>query len=122
MKQYIWKDGRSYSYLPNPFENTSPVTEAWWTASGGTVEELPDPPEPEPVVRYSKYKLQLFCQGLGLWDEVKQAISGAGLQDSWLNIQDIASDNPELVAALPAMREAFGTELVDEALAASIAD
>ena len=48
MKRYTWTDGREFDYLPNPFENTSPVTEAWWTANGGTIEELPDPPEPEP--------------------------------------------------------------------------
>ena len=48
MKTYTWTDGRTFTYLPNPFENTSPVTEAWWTAHGGTVTETPDPPEPTP--------------------------------------------------------------------------
>lgn len=48
MKTYTWTDGRTYNHLPNPFENTSPVTEAWWSAHGGTITETPDPPEPTP--------------------------------------------------------------------------
>ena len=79
-------------------------------------------PDERPVVRYSKYKIQLSCQRLRLWEQVKEAVSSAGLTDSWYNIQDIASDNPELQSALPAIREAFGGELVDEVLAESIAD
>jgi hypothetical protein len=122
MKTYTWTDGRSWNYLPNPFNNTSPVTEQWWTAHGGTITEIPDPtPEPQPV-RYSKYKIQLACQARSLWDDVKAAIAAANLQDSWANIQDISSDNPELQAALPAIREHFGSDLVDEVLAESIAD
>ena len=77
--------------------------------------------EPAPV-RYSKYKIQLACQKRGLWQQVKTAIHDAGMDDSWANIQDIASDNPELVAALPGIRQSFGTELVDEVLSESIAE
>lgn len=75
-----------------------------------------------PVVRYSKYKIQIACQKRNLWEQVKTAITEAGLSDSWSNIQDIASDNPELVAALPAIRQAFGSELVDEVLSECVAD
>ena len=82
----------------------------------------PIPPEPTPVVRYSKYRIQLACQSRGLWEQVKAAIAAAGLQDSWANIQDIASDNPELQAALPTISEAFGSDTVDAVLAESIAD
>lgn len=77
---------------------------------------------PPPVVRYSKYKIQIACQKRNLWEQVKTAITEAGLSDSWSNIQDIASDNPELVAALPAIRQAFGSELVDEVLSECVAD
>lgn len=77
---------------------------------------------PPPVVRYSKYKIQISCQKRNLWERVKTAITEAGLSDSWANIQDIASDNPELVAALPAIRQAFGSELVDEVLSECVAD
>lgn len=71
--------------------------------------------EPPPE-RYSKYRIQLACQARGLWEQVKAAIAAANLQDSWSNIMDIASDNPELVAALPAIREAFGSGTVDAVL------
>ena len=74
------------------------------------------------AVRYSKYKIQLACQKRDLWEQVKGAIAAAHLEDSWANIQDIASDNPELVAALPAIRQAFGSELVDEVLSECVAD
>ena len=80
------------------------------------------PPEPPPIVRYSKYKIQLATQKLGLWEQVKAAIAQAGLADSWANIVDIASDNPELQGALPEIREAFGSDVVDRVLAESIAD
>lgn len=75
-----------------------------------------------PVVRYSKYKIQIACQKRNLWEQVKEAIAAAGKADSWSNIQDIASDNEELVAALPQIRNIFGSALVDQVLSESIAD
>ena len=48
MKQYTWKDGSTYYELPRIIDNTSPVTEAWWVANGGSITEVPDPPEPIP--------------------------------------------------------------------------
>ena len=75
-----------------------------------------------PAVIYSKYKIQLACQSRGLWDRVKEAIAQAGLQDSWSNIQDISSENEELKRALPAIREKFGSDLVDKVLSESIAE
>lgn len=80
------------------------------------------PPEPEPVIRYSKYKIQLACQKRNLWEAVKEAIANANLTDSWSNIVDIASDNPELQAALPNIKTAFGADTVEVVLAESIAD
>lgn len=80
-------------------------------------EAVPEPPPAVlPPARYSKYKIQLATQSRGLWEQVKSAIASAGLQDSWANIMDIASDNPELQAALPAIREAFGSDTVDAVL------
>lgn len=75
-----------------------------------------------PIVRYSKYKIQLATEKRGLWNQVKEAIAAAGKSDSWANIQDIASNNPELVATLPQIRQAFGSELVDTVLSESIAE
>ena len=78
------------------------------------------PPAPAPVVRYSKYKIQLASQKRNLWEQVKSAIATAGLQDSWSNIVDIASDNEELDRALPAIRDMFGTDVVNAVLEESI--
>lgn len=88
-------------------------------------EDIPLPEEPEPpapVVRYSKYQIQLACQKRGIWEQVKAAIAAAGMQDSWNNIIDIASDNPELVAALPAIEAAFGAETVAQVLEEGVAE
>lgn len=75
-----------------------------------------------PIVRYSKYKIQLATEKRNLWQQVKEAIAAAGKTDSWNNIQDIASNNLELVATLPAIRQAFGSDLVDAVLQESIID
>ena len=76
------------------------------------------------VVRYSKYKIQIAAQKRGLWDQLKEAIAAAGLTDSWTNVEskELTSDNEQLVAALPTIRQMFGSELVDTVLTESIAD
>lgn len=80
------------------------------------------PPEPPPVVYYDKYKIQKATQARGLWEQLKSAVTEAGLQDSWANIKNIPSDNAEVIAVLPSIREAFGNDVVDAVLAESIAD
>ena len=86
-------------------------------------ELIPMPePVPTPVVRYSKYKIQLACQSKGLWANVKEFIANSGKKDSWDNIIDIRSDNEELMAVLPDIRTAFGSDVVDAVLAESVAD
>ena len=86
-------------------------------------EELPAPePEPAPVVRYSKYKIKNACLKRDLWDTVKGMIESAGKWESFLLIQDIASDNAELMEIIPAIRQQFGDDVVDEVLAESVAD
>ena len=75
-----------------------------------------------PVVRYSKYKIQLKAQSLGIWEDLKAAIVSANLLDSWSNIQDIASDNAELISALPGIRHEFPNIDVDAFLAECVAD
>ena len=84
--------------------------------------EVEEPVVPVRAVHYSKYKIQLACQSRNLWSQVKAMIESAGLTDSWNNIIDLASDNQELIAALPAIRQAFGTDVVDAVLAESVAD
>lgn len=100
---YIWVD--EWEYTPEP-------------------EPDPEPPEPpvKPVVEYSKYKIKLACERLGLWGQVKEAIEAAGKWESFLLIQPLSSDNAELEEALPDIRRAFGDELVDRVLAESVVD
>lgn len=53
MKKYTWTDGSIYyDELPGVMDNTSPVTEAWWIAHGGTSETVPDPPSPSTTVTW----------------------------------------------------------------------
>lgn len=107
------KTGEHIEYQPF----TEEVDDSFVRVIGWEYEPIPEPePEPAPVVRYSKYRIQLACQKRGIWEQVKAAISAAGMSDSWANIVDIASDNEELVAALPAIKEAFGAEVVEEVL------
>lgn len=106
---YIAPDGTDFRVLPRTWRNATNITEAWALAHGWTkaTREVPDPPK-----RYSKYKIQIATQERGLWEQVKAAIASAGLTDSWTNIVDIAADNPELQAALPVIRQAFGSDTV----------
>ena len=113
---YIAPDGTEYRVLPRTWGNATNITLAWALAHGWTKTSRDEPEPMPPVKRYSKYKIQLAAQERSLWEQVKSAIAGAGLQDSWSNIVDIAADNPELQAALPAIREAFGSDTVDAVL------
>lgn len=107
------KTGEHIEYQPF----TEEVDDSFVRVTEWNYEPIPEPePEPVPVVRYSKYRIQLACQKRGIWAQVKAAIQAAGMSDSWANIMDIASDNPELIAALPAIKEAFGAEVVEEVL------
>ena len=84
---------------------------------------IPEPePVPEPVVRYSKYLLKNACEKRGLWERVKAAIEAADKWESFLLINDIASDNPELLGVMPAIKERFGAETVKAVLDESIAN
>lgn len=125
MKVTIWidTDGGEHISLPRNWKGmVSPVTAEWALANGWTREEreLDDPPPP--VVRYSRYKIYLRLRELGLWETFQQALLDMGLVDSWYNITDIASDNPELQAALPRVREAFPSLDVDAELASCVAE
>lgn len=84
---------------------------------------VPEPePEPDPVVTYSKYRLKLACESRALWQDVKAMIESEGKWESFLLIQNIASDNQELMDVMPAIKTAFGESTVNEVLAESIAE
>ena len=73
-------------------------------------------------VTYSKYKIQLRLQELGLWNTFWSAMKEMGKDVSWLNSLDIGSDNPELQEALPVIKAAFPDLDVDAELAKCVAD
>lgn len=73
------------------------------------------------AVSYSKYRIQLACQKRGVWQQLKEKIALGGYQDSWNNIVELRSDNPELAAMMPVLRAAFGDDLVDQVLGESVA-
>ena len=113
-------DGRTYA-------RSVAVPDAATAAIWREIDEADAPPDwdggdaPSPVPRYSKYLVKLACQRRGLWEQVRAAIEAAGKWESFLIINDISSDNPELLEALPAIRAAFGSDVVDAVLQESIA-
>ena len=124
---------RKRGYLPlageaEPREGFEAVPSEWHivASEGGDYiqvtawEYVEIPPAPEPVVKYSKYKIQLACQDRNLWERVKEAIASAGLTDSWSNIVELSSDNQELKDALPEIKKMFGADVVDAVLRESI--
>lgn len=84
-------------------------------------------PNASVVKVYSKYKIQLACEKLkvegveNVYLAVEQAIKNAGKWSSWSNIIDIRSDNPELLAVLPLIKQAFPTVDVEAVLADCLA-
>lgn len=121
MKKYIYEN-QEFEEIPAwIWPNTSPITERFFLNHGGRIVEIPEPEEVTPII-YSKYKLKLACEKRNLWAEVKSYIEQAGKWESFLLINDIASDNAEFTQVLPIIKEAFGAELVEAVLAESIAE
>lgn len=84
--------------------------------------DVPPPPQPPEIVRYSKYKIKCKLVDMGLWDDVKAAIEAAGYWDSFIIINDIASDNQELKDALPLLHEMFPAVDIPALLAECVED
>lgn len=97
-----------------------------WYAAGFA----PAPPETKTVRIFSKYKLCdttsqipfLLADGTKttVWEAFKSFLAAAGKKDLWDNINEIAEDNPHFLAALPIAIENFGSDLVEQVLAASV--
>ena len=110
-------DNLEFAALPAIYANTSPITEAWWLSHGGTIQEVPDPPEPEQQQTISKYAVKMACEKRCIWGQVRQAIEDAGKWESFLLIQSLDTSNAELQEALPLLVQRFGQETVDAVLA-----
>ena len=107
MTYYIDEHGYRHDVLPKIWNNSTPINWEYLQSIGWQRFEIPDPP-PEPEVKiYSRYKIKRKLVGMGLWERVKEAIEVMGCWDSFILIQDIRSDNDELLAALPVLAEAF---------------
>ena len=91
---YIDEDGGRHDSLPTLWKNRTPMNWTKLQKLGWTMhtEEVPDPPR-----TYSKYLIKRQLDDLGIWEDVKAAIEGAGYWDSFSLIQDIKSDNDELL-------------------------
>lgn len=107
MTYYIDEHGYRHDVLPKIWNNSSPINWEYLQSIGWQRVEIPDPPpQPEPKV-YSRYKIKRKLVDMGLWEDVKASIEGAGYWDSFILINDIASDNAEFQAALPLLAAAF---------------
>ena len=97
-----------------------------WYAAGFA----PAAPETKTVRIFSKYKLCdttsqipfILTDGTQttVWETFKSFLAAAGKKDLWDNINEIAEDNPHFLAALPIAIENFGSDLVEQVLAASV--
>ncbi len=108
---YIWTDGTHYDVLPAIMDNTSPITESWWTAHGGTIEEVPDPPTPTPDTTER--------------DAAEKAIVGliAALAVKYNALSDMAQLIAEDDLTIPSLMElAASKEVPNEELGALIAE
>lgn len=122
MKYWIDENEQKHHALPRIWNGTTPFNEFRANEAGWRLIEEPDPDPPEPITHYSKYRLKNACVSRGLWDGVRSAIENAGKWESFLLIQDISSDNPELLEVMPTLVQLFGEDLVGEVLNESIAD
>lgn len=69
------------------------------------------------VHTYSKLKLLRKLKSLNLWDSIKNALETAGAYDEWLVAQDLASNDPLLVAMLTQFKNQFPEQDADAILA-----
>lgn len=100
--------------------------EGQWYVAG----KAPAPPETVTIRIFSKYKLCDVTSSLPftladgtqttVWEAFKSFITAAGKKDLWDNIIEVAEDNKHFKEAVPIAIENFGTELVEQVLAASV--
>lgn len=127
-------------YIGQIFEDDYPPEAAVWCNQNNAHIENVDgvrtivenkKPIPTKTVRiFSKYKLCdttsqipfLLADGTKttVWEAFKSFLAAAGKKDLWDNIIEIAEDNPHFLAALPIAIENFGSDLVEQVLAASV--
>lgn len=90
----------------------------------------PPPPETKTVRTFSKFSIWVATHEMPLeledgtqttvWAAFEAFLNNAGLWTGWLQLVDLVEDNPFFEAFYPQAVEAFGKELVDGVLAASV--
>lgn len=90
----------------------------------------PPPPETKTVRTFSKFQIWVATRELPImkgdgtqttvWAAFEDFLLNAGLWTGWLQLVDLEEDNPFFEAFYPQAVEAFGKELVDQVLAASV--
>lgn len=100
----------------------------WYLAGYAPVP--PPPPETKTVRTFSKFSIWVATHEMPLtledgtqttvWAAFEAFLNNAGLWTGWLQLVDLVEDNPFFEAFYPQAVDAFGKELVDGVLAASV--
>lgn len=90
----------------------------------------PAPPETKEVRTFSKFSIWAATYQMPLtlpdgtqttvWSEFENFLNRVGLWIGWLQLVDLVEDNPFFEQFYPQAVEAFGKELVDQVLSASV--
>lgn len=134
-------------YIGQIFYGTYPAEAADWCNKGGVARIIettaegaeqrtfaivknPPPPETREVRTFSKFSIWVATHEMPfeledgtqttVWAAFEQFLNNAGLWTGWLQLVDLVDDNPFFEAFYPQAVEAFGKELVDNVLAASV--
>lgn len=127
-------------YIGQIFDGTYPPEAAVWCNANNahieagegvyTIVENPPPPEMKTVRTFSKFQIWAATRELPImkgdgtqttvWAAFEDFLLNAGLWTGWLQLVDLVEDNPFFEAFYPQAVEAFGKELVDQVLAASV--
>ena len=127
-------------YIGQTFEDVYPPEAAVWCNANNahieagdgvyTIVENPAPPETKTIRTFSKFQIWVATRELPImkedgsqttvWAAFEDFLLNAGLWTGWLQLVDLVEDNPFFKAFYPQAVEAFGKDLVDGVLAASV--
>ena len=95
MKRYVMQ-GQIFDELPIAWENTSPLTERWWLANGGTIEEVEDKEQYEEGIKYDVATIkQIFEVPDGWHYYLDLALKDVGQLDAFNRAAYISTDMPD---------------------------
>lgn len=114
-----------------------PEAAAWCNANNAHIEKVngvrtivenPPPPETKTVRTFSKFSIWVATRSLPIeegsevmvWEAFENFLHEQNLWAGWNQLVDLVEDNPFFEEFYPMAVEAFGKELVDQVLAASV--